>query len=116
MEIRILGTDDDSNEYAAANRLKELISPGLLHIKGKICIKPNLKVPNTNTQQLDLVIWGEFENGYETPYSINVRPKNPRNNFLPIENEGNVFLVSSGEGLYDPAPGTLVVSFISGNF
>ena len=24
--------------------------------------------------------------------------------------------MSSGEGLYDPAPGTLVVSFISGNF
>ena len=34
---------------------------------------------------------------------------------MPIEKDGRVFLVSSGEGLYDPAPGTFVVSLNAGN-
>ena len=87
MEIKILGTDDNSNEYQAAIKLKELLAPGFQLIKGKLFIKPNLKVPNTNTQQLDLVVWGEFENGFETPYNLYVRPKDPKNEFRSIEDE-----------------------------
>ena len=86
MEIRIIGSDDNSNEYQAAHRLKELLTPGLQQLKGQIYIKPNLKVPNTNTQQLDLVVWGEFENGFETLTYFNriflnkknIRPSNYR--------------------------------------
>lgn len=87
MEIKIIGNEDDSNEYLAAIKLKELLTPGFQNLKGKLFIKPNLKVPNTNTQQLDLVIWGEFENGFETPYNIFVRPKDPKNYFKSIDVE-----------------------------
>jgi DNA replication protein DnaC len=87
MEIKIVGTDDNSNEFQAAYKLRELLNPGLQQLKGRIYIKPNLKVPNTNIQQLDLVVWGEFENGYETPYNLLVKPKDPKNSFRSIDNE-----------------------------
>jgi hypothetical protein len=87
MEIKIIGREDDSNEYAQSIKLKELLTPGFQHLKGKIFIKPNLKVVGTNTQQLDIVIWGEFENGYETPYNLYVRPKDPSKNYQPIDTE-----------------------------
>lgn len=87
MIIQIFGNDDNSNEYQAAFKLKEMLEPGFQNLNGSLFIKPNLKVPNTNTQQLDLVVWGEFENGFETPYNLLVRPKDPNDNFKSIQDE-----------------------------
>lgn len=86
MTITIIGTNDGTPEYFAAEKLKTILNSGLENINGKIFIKPNLKVTGTNKQQLDLVVWGEFDGGYETPYSLMVCPKTLENNNEPISN------------------------------
>lgn len=85
MHIKLIGTNDGSQEYEAGKKLKEIFESGLSNIKGKVFIKPNLKVTGPNKQQLDLIVWGEFDGGYQTPYSLLVKPKDPRSNFNPID-------------------------------
>ena len=105
MQIKIIGVDDGTAEYHAATNLYDILNMELINIIGNIFIKPNLKVTGTNKQQLDLVVWGEFDGGYLTPYNLIVYPKDPKNDFNPIDNPierrvnfKNIFLVIEVKG------------------
>jgi hypothetical protein len=100
MEVKVIGIDDNSSEYRAAIDLKKLFKDNFSQLKGNIFIKPNLTLLGNNVEQLDIVIWGTFENDFKTPYRLQVNPKDPSKNFEPtIElintnvNFKNLFLV-----------------------
>jgi hypothetical protein len=81
MKIKILGINDYSSEYKAAIDLKDILDNQLSQLKGEIYIKPNLTLLGNNAEQLDLLVWGEFENGFTTPYNLFCNLKDPNNNF-----------------------------------
>jgi hypothetical protein len=84
MKIELIGINDFSSEYDAALTLKTIFENELSQLKGTIYIKPNLTLLGNNAEQLDLVVWGQFENGFTTPYNLNLKPKDPNNDFQQI--------------------------------
>lgn len=84
MKVELIGINDFSSEYNAGLALKILLDDELAQLTGNVYIKPNLTLIGNNSEQLDLVVWGNFENGYTTPYNLNLKPKDPKNNFQQI--------------------------------
>jgi hypothetical protein len=76
MNIKIVGTDDYSSEYNAAIELQKILQQSFTQLKGNIFIKPNLTFLGGNVEQLDLLVWGTFENGFTTPYNSELVRKN----------------------------------------
>jgi hypothetical protein len=83
MNIKLLGIDDNSSEYRAGIDLKNFFKENFSQLKGEIFIKPNLTLIGNKVEQLDLVVWGTFENSFETPYRLVINPKDPSNNYKP---------------------------------
>jgi hypothetical protein len=87
MNIKVLGINDNSSEYKSALCLKDIFSESFKQLKGNIYIKPNLTLLGNNAEQLDLLVWGNFEGGYKTPYNLSVFPKDPNNNYQSISDK-----------------------------